>query len=940
MSRFSAFQRVKVGHFWAAVIIATATVAWSPSSAQNPDGIQQLLEDFLGDPAEALGGLGGGGGGALENARNRAAQGNLISPFAGAEPADLERVTAGLTPNQELIVRRFCEGRLTLAQSEMLTLVPTFSPLEQDYCVRADEMLLQFGYDMFDGPRSPAVLVNGAIPDTYRLGIGDEIVLTFRGQISSTATALIDREGRIILADLDPIPAAGRTFGEFKDELEARVEAAFIGTQVFASLASVRLVSVSVIGEVPSPGLHQLTGLSTILDALASAGGIKKSGSLRKIRIEREGTYFWVDLYELLITGSLDRDLALYEGDRIVVPILGPTVAAAGKIIRPGIFEMAEGRINPSIADVIALAGGTIRPRGSRLFHRTFDEAGREIVVEAQNPQSTAMSGGDLVVVNFGQDVEVGTVQLDGHVNLPGRRAISSAPTIHALLGGAESLVEGAYLPFAVLETTEPATQARRLFAVDLQRILAGVQDYTLREGDRLVVLSVDDIRFLSSNAVQAAVSEGPNGARAPTQNDLASLQNTIDQLRDDLAAVQHPRNCRGLDTLASIVKVTQSGRFNGAIQAMDVIGIGALPTAGLDAVPGREICPVVFDVFPDMLPFALEHVAAISGEVRRPGAYPITDGIEIASVVAFAGGVTRDADLAMVEITRFTPTAPGAVSPATRNFVDVSGQGAAGVTLNPGDVVRFNAVFSDRESGPILLSGEFVRPGLYEIRRGERLSEVVARAGGITQQAYPYGAIFTRESVKRAERAGLVRAAHELNSAAAFAATRQGAGAGAIAAVRDIVAELTSAEPLGRMVMEADPTVLQVRPELDLVLEPGDTLFMPKRPNSVLVIGDVLNPGALQFVSGTTAEQYMNQAGGLQESADRDRLFLVYPNGIAQPISFNAWNYQSVQVPPGSTIVSPKNPAPLDLLTFATDLTSLFGQLAITAASIAVVAR
>ena len=128
----------------------------------------------------------------------------------------------------------------------------------------------------------------------------------------------------------------------------------------------------------------------------------------------------------------------------------------------------------------------------------------------------------------------------------------------------------------------------------------------------------------------------------------------------------------------------------------------------------------------------------AISGEVRRPGAYPITNGTAIASVVSFTGGVTRDADLALVEITRFAPSIPGAISPATRSFVDLSGGGAANVTLNPGDVVRFNAVFSDRESGPILLGGEFVRPGLYEIRRGERLSEVVARAGGLTQQAYP----------------------------------------------------------------------------------------------------------------------------------------------------------------------------------------------------------
>lgn len=746
----------------------------------------------------------------------------------------------------------------------------------------------------------------------------------------------MDREGRVFLTDLDPIPAAGRTFGDFRGDLEARVDAAFIGTQVFVSLGAVRLVSVSVIGEVPTPGLHQLTGLSTILDALAAAGGIKKSGSLRKIMVERAGTFFWVDLYDLLISGTFDRDLALYEGDRIVVPVLGPTVAAAGKVLRPGIFELAEGQSDPRMADVIALAGNTIRPRGSRLFHQTFDQDGREIIVEAMDPRSTVMLGGDLVIVQFGQNIEVGAVQLDGHVFLPGRRALSSAPTIHGLLGGAESLIEGAYLPFAVLETTEPSTQARRLFAVDLQRILAGEQDFSLRDNDRLVVLSVDDIRFLSSNAVHAAVSAGPETALNRTVSEMANLEKTIDDLRNELETLTRPQSCRGLDTLATIVQVAQSGRFNSAIQGMNAGGIAGEE----DMAPTREICPLVFDVFPDMLPFALEHVVAISGEVRRPGAYPITNGTAIASVVSFTGGVTCDADLALVEITRFAPSIPGAISPATRSFVDLSGGGAANVTLNPGDVVRFNAVFSDRESGPILLGGEFVRPGLYEIRRGERLSEVVARAGGLTQQAYPYGAIFTRESVKRAERAGFIRAAQQLNSAAAFAATRDGAAAGAIGAIRDIVAELTNAEPLGRMVMEADPTVLQVRPELDLVLEPGDTLFMPKRPNSVLVIGDVLNPGALQFVSGTTAEQYMTQAGGLQESADRDRLFLVYPNGIAEPISFNVWNYQSVQVPPGSTIVSPKNPAPLDILGFATELTTLFGQLAITAASIAVIGR
>ncbi len=170
MRCFSAFQRIKLGHFWAMVITVGAVSVWSqPGFAQDADAIQQILEDVLGAPAgEVL-----GAGGALDNARGRAAQGKLISPLAGALPDDLDRVISGLSPQEVLIAQRFCEGRLAGSQRETLALIPAFSLLEQDFCSRAGELLLQFGYDIFDGPRQPAVLVNGAIPETYRLGIGD-----------------------------------------------------------------------------------------------------------------------------------------------------------------------------------------------------------------------------------------------------------------------------------------------------------------------------------------------------------------------------------------------------------------------------------------------------------------------------------------------------------------------------------------------------------------------------------------------------------------------------------------------------------------------------------------------------------------------------------------------------------------------------------------------
>ena len=160
------------------------------------------------------------------------------------------------------------------------------------------------------------------------------------------------------------------------------------------------------------------------------------------------------------------------------------------------------------------------------------------------------------------------------------------------------------------------------------------------------------------------------------------------------------------------------------------------------------------------------------------------------------------------------------------------------------------------------------------------------------------------------------------------------------VLALQGYANQLDSVDSIGRIVTETDPTVLQVRPELDSVLEPGDRLYMPKRPNFVTVVGDVLNPGAQQFISGTTADEYIQQAGGFQRSADEARIFVVYPNGRAEQLAINIWNYKAVQLPPGSSLVVPKDPAPADIFTLVREGSSLIGQLAVTAASLAVISR
>ena len=140
-------------------------------------------------------------------------------------------------------------------------------------------------------------------------------------------------------------------------------------------------------------------------------------------------------------------------------------------------------------------------------------------------------------------------------------------------------------------------------------------------------------------------------------------------------------------------------------------------------------------------------------------------------------------------------------------------------------------------------------------------------------------------------------------------------------------------------MVVESDPRVLALRPDLDTVLESGDTLNVPKRPNYVLTLGDVSNPGALQFIAGKTVVDYIGETGGTAKSADKRRIFLVLPNGTAQPLRDLKAINAKVIVPPGSTIIVPKDIDPLFTLDLIRDLSGIFGTLISSVATVSILA-
>lgn len=934
-----------------AVVVATGFYTFPATAQQGADGssLSSLLESL-----KALEEGGGLGEAPFRDLLNQAREG------AEQDAAERQeaRLAAGLPPalssDQLLLIDAFCRAQLKKEDERFVTIMPEFTPVERVYCRRASMPVFLAGYEAFGAITQEPILSVGAPSDDYELGIGDELIVTVIGNDGFSRRVQIDREGLIILPNLDPIGAVGLTMGELRRELDVRVAQAFIGSEVYVSLGVVRSISVFVAGEVNSPGLKQVTGLSSVLDAINFAGGIRKTGSLRRISIQHGSEIRWLDLYDVLFGLGIVPDIKIRHGDIVRIPALGETVAVVGDVKRPGIYELPEGSSDAEAGEVIRLAGGLIRPRGNTFSTRRPQDSGRDLITDYSR-LGFVVGAGDIVTVRRSEGRDVGTVDLIGEVTIPGTRSLETASTVAGLLGSGGALSGQAYRKLAVLQTIDPTTGSPRFFPIDLQLVSDGVEDFALRDQDRLVVLSLDDVRYLTAPEVQSIISGNPENIGEPKRPSddgsttsqqvaaasptLSSLQGIVTQLSPD-GERPSPTTSQGLATLprsdAEQVRCRSLVHLKRLVQSS---GDRFLGVSGFESRAEQRAgpCRAIFEETEGLLPFVLEHSVLVQGQVREPGLYPISGAVPLGQVVSLAGGASRTADRASVELYSGKDTR-GQGGLQTVSLPESAEQ--SGLVITSGDIVRVNRVFSELAGGAVRLVGEFVRPGTYEIQRGERLSDVIARAGGLTSQAYPYGAIFTRERIKRAEQRSLRRLARELNAAVAVAAANRGIDASAIQSFASLTREVAEAPATGRLVMEADPTVLQVRPELDVVMEDGDRVFIPRRPASVLVTGDVLNPGALQFVPGMTPGRYIRQSGGFQESADERRVFIVFPNGVASPVSISAFNYTTASVPPGSAIIVPKDATPFSFLTISKELASVLSQLAITAASLAVISN
>jgi protein involved in polysaccharide export with SLBB domain len=212
-----------------------------------------------------------------------------------------------------------------------------------------------FGYELFARGNFTASQ-GAAVPASYVLGPGDEVVVQVYGAVDITERLTIDREGRVLIPQAGPLTLSGVRLGEAEKVLTAHLRRIYRNFNLVVTMGRVRSTEVFVVGQARNPGKHVVSGLSTLINALFETGGPSANGSLRAVQLRRAGrTVATVDLYRFLAQGDSGGDEKLQPGDVIFIPPAGPRAAVLGTVNAPAVYELLPGE---TIAQVLALSGG------------------------------------------------------------------------------------------------------------------------------------------------------------------------------------------------------------------------------------------------------------------------------------------------------------------------------------------------------------------------------------------------------------------------------------------------------------------------------------------------------------------------------------------------------------------------------------------------------
>lgn len=691
---------------------------------------------------------------------------------------------------------------------------------EYDYWEEEKDPTTQiFGHNIFENENLTfEPNVNVATPVNYRLGPGDEVIIDVWGASQTTIREIISPEGSVLVDNLGPVYLNGKTVKEANNYLKqefAKIYAGVTGntpnTQIKLTLGEIRSIQVNVMGEVVAPGTYTLSSFASVFHALYRAGGVNKIGSLRSIKVVRDGNVIAdLDVYDFIMKGKMKDDIRLQDGDVIIVDPYQSLVQILGKVKRPMFYEM---KPTETIGTILKYSGGFTGDAYKKAI-RVLRKSGREhqiYNVDEMDYSVFRVDDGDVLTVDsvlerFENRVEVkgavyraGLYQLNGDVN-----------TVKELIKKAEGIRGDAFLNRAVINR-ENEDLTHEIIQIDLRGLLNGtVADIPLQKNDILYIPSIHDLQE--------------------------------------------------------------------------------------------------------------EATITIHGEVGNPGTYLYSDKMTIEDLVLQSGGLLEAAATTKIEVSRRIKNPK---SDSDNNAVGqiftfdlkdglLMGAGSEDFYLQPFDEVYIRKSPAYRKQKNVIVMGEALFTGSYALsKKNERLSDLVAKAGGVTSDAYVRGARLirkmTEEEIRRKE------------DALRMAKFKTGADS---ISMKLVDTDINNTYTVG---ISLDKALANPKSDYDMVLREGDVLLIPEYVSTVKINGAVMYPNTVLFKEGEDLRYYINQAGGYGSGAKKRKAYVVYMNGTVSRLRSS--NKKAIE--PGCEIIVPsKDPSkklsPAEMIGMGTSAASL----------------
>ena len=607
-----------------------------------------------------------------------------------------------------------------------------------------------FGRNIFNNKRLTfEPNMNIATPDDYRLGPGDEVYVDVWGASQQRFECTVGPEGVINIENFGPVQVSGLTVAQTNARLRSTLGARYAGSDVRLTVGQTRTITVDVMGEVKTPGTYTLSAFSTVFHALYMAGGTNDIGTLRNIKVFRNGRQITTcDIYDYILNGNMKGNVRLQPGDVVVVGSYECLVQVTGKVKRPMYYEM---KSTESVGTLLRYAGGftgdaydqlvrLIRKSGGQLSVFSLDE------FERGNFQ---LADGDSVAVDSTLQRYRNMVEVKGAVFRTGKYQMDgSITTVRQLIEAAGGLCEDAMKTRAVLHRL---TDERRLqvVQVDLQGILAHTApDIALRNEDVLFIPSRSYLIGEQKLSIHGEVVY-------PGEYDFA--ENTT--LEDFIL------QAGGLTDAASLVKVDVSRRIRNQLATESSDKIAESYTFKLkdgfvvDGTPGFVLQPYD-EVYVRRSPGYVEQQnVEVKGEVAFEGRYAlVTKGMRLSDLVKQCGGLTPQSyapgahlerklspeeqlkQQSMIKLATLGDTTD--VRRLELSDVRVVAINLEKAIANPGsnqwDLVlqEGDVLVVPQYSNTVTINGEVLYPNTVGYDKNKKLSDYINSAGGFTQKA------------------------------------------------------------------------------------------------------------------------------------------------------------------------------------------------------------